>query len=186
VELTPFHDLQLLNAPGRVMTPRPATGALVDRALELIGDEPARVADVGTGSGAIALVLAVHAPCAQIWATDMSAAAVELTRLNAERLGVADRVNILEGDLLEPVPGDLDLVAANLPYLPDSIADPDLAGEPPDAVYAPGDGLDPYRRLLDQCETRLKEDGTVVVQFRRRVLEAGRSRLEELRHRLGA
>ncbi len=184
--LTTFHDLRLATAPGRVMTPRPATEPLVDRALELIGDEPLRVADVGTGSGAIAVALAAEAPRAEVWATDTSRDAVELARRNAERLGLADRVHILEGDLLEPIPGELDLVAANLPYLPDSLADPDLAGEPPEAVYAPGDGLGPYRRLLDECASRLAQSGHVVIQLRRRVLEAERSRLEELRRRLGA
>lgn len=181
---TTFCDLTFLTSPGRVMTPRPATEALVERALERIGDRALRIADVGTGAGVIAVALAVHAPHADVWATDVSAEAVELACVNAERLGVAGRVHCLEGDLLEPIPGKLDLVAANLPYLPDWLADPDLAGEPPEAVYAPGDGLDPYRRLLDQCEARLAEGGAVVIQFRRRVLEAERSRLHDLRERL--
>jgi methylase of polypeptide subunit release factors len=118
---------------------------------------------------------------------DTSAAAIWLARLNAARLGVAGRVHILHGDLLEPVPGELDLVLANLPYLPEAEAvDPDLAGEPPEAVVAPGDGLGPYRRLLAQCETRLAPGGIVVIQFRRRVLEADRDGLDLLRERLAA
>ena len=187
MESVRFHGLALATAPGTVMTPRPATEALVDRALELVGDAPARVADVGTGSGAIAVALALRTPRAEIWATDTSAAAVWLARVNAGRLGVADRVRIVHGDLLEPVPGDLDLVLANLPYLPESEAgDPDVRGEPPEAVLAPGDGLAPYRRLLAQCERRLAERGVVVVQLRRRVLEAGRAELHLLRERLAA
>lgn len=183
---TTFCDLPFLTAPGRVMTPRPATEALVERALERIGEQAARVADVGTGAGVIAVALAVHAPHADVWATDVSTEAIELACLNAERLGVGDRVHCVEGDLLEPLPGTFDLVAANLPYLPDSLADPEVAGEPPEAVYASGNGLDPYRRLLAQCETRLAEDGSVVIQFRRRVLEAERERIPELRQALGA
>jgi release factor glutamine methyltransferase len=181
---TTFCDLPFLTSPGRVMTPRPATEALVERAVERIGDRALRVADVGTGAGVIAVALAVHAPRADVWASDMSAEAVELACVNAERFGVADRVHCVEGDLLDPIPDGLDLVVANLPYLPDWLADPELAGEPPEAVYAAGDGLEPYRRLLDQCEKRLAEDGAVVVQFRRRVLEAEWSRLHDLRERL--
>lgn len=176
-----FRGFSFLTAPGRVMTPRPATEALVDRALELVGERPLRVADVGTGSGAIAVALALGAPRAHIWATDTSEAAVWLARVNAARLGVGQRVHILRGDLLEPVPGQLDLVLANLPYLPESEADdPDIQGEPREAVIAPGDGLEPYRRLLAQCETRLAEEGVVVIQFRRRVVELRR---RELRRR---
>ena len=175
---TRFHGLEVITAPGRVMTPRPSSEALVDRALELVDGRPARIADVGTGSGAIAVALAARAPRAEIWATDSSAEAVWLARLNAAHLGVGDRVRILRGDLLEPVSAPLDVVLANLPYLPESEAgDPDIAGEPPEAVLASGDGLGPYRRLLDQCETRLAEGGVLVIQFRRRILEA---RLEEL------
>lgn len=182
-----FDGLTFAVAPGRVMTPRRATEALVERAAEIAGDRSLRVADVGTGSGAVAVALATRAPRAQIWATDTSAAAVWLARVNAARLGVADRVHILHGDLLDPVPGELDLVLANLPYLPEAdAADPELAGEPPDAVVAPGDGLGPYRALLGQCETRLAVGGTVVIQLRRRVLEAGRDELGLLRERLAA
>ncbi|MEX2646977.1 MAG: methyltransferase [Gaiellaceae bacterium] len=182
-----FGGLTLATAPGRVMTPRPATEALVERAVELAGDAPLRVVDVGTGSGAIAVALAARAARAEIWATDTSAAAVWLARLNAARLSVAGRVHILHGDLLEPVPGELDLVLANLPYLPEAEAgDPDLARARPDAVVAPGDGLGPYRRLLTQCDTRLAPGGIVVIQFRRRVLEADRNGLGLLRDRLAA
>ncbi|HEV8249336.1 MAG TPA: HemK family protein methyltransferase [Gaiellaceae bacterium] len=184
---TRFHGLDLITSPGRVMTPRPATEALVDRALELVDGRPARVADVGTGSGAIAVALAARAPRAEIWATDTSAEAVWVARLNAARLGVDDRVHLLVGDLLEPVAGPLDLVLANLPYLPESEAeDPDIAGEPPSAVLAPGDGLGPYRRLLEQCESRLADDGVLVIQFRRRILEAGLGELTAFEQLLAA
>jgi release factor glutamine methyltransferase len=174
-----FHGVSLLTAPGRVMTPRPATEALVDRVLELIGDAPARVADVGTGSGAIAVTLALLAPRARIWATDTSAAAVELASANVERLGLASRVVVREGDLLEPCPGRLDVVAANLPYLParEAAAHPELDGEPLAAVYATGDGLGPLRRLFGQACEQLRDDGTLVYQYRGGVYEARRDEL---------
>jgi release factor glutamine methyltransferase len=174
-----FHGVRLLTAPGRVMTPRPATEALVDRALELVGDRPARIADVGTGSGAIAVALALLAPQLEVWATDRSVAAVQLATANVERLGLDERVFIVEGDLLEPVPGELDLVVANLPYLPvrEAAAHPELAAEPLAAVYAPGDGLGPLSRLFEQAHSRLGEGGVVVYQYRGEVFEARREEL---------
>jgi release factor glutamine methyltransferase len=133
------------------------------------------VADVGTGSGAIAVSLADAAPRAEIWASDVSAAAVLLARANAHRFGVADRVHAVHGDLLDPLPGELDLIVANLPYLPRGDARPELAGEPEQAVYAGGDGLGLYRRLFAEAQGKLRPDGAVLIQFHRRVLVAERS-----------
>lgn len=170
------------------MTPRAATERLVAAALELIGDRPARVVDVGTGSGAIAVSLALAAPRAEIWATDVSPAAVLLARANAHRLGVSDRVDVVRGDLLAPVPGEFDLIVANLPYLPrdDRHRYPDLGAEPEDAVFAAGDGLGLYRRLLCSAEERLRPSGALVIQLHRRVAVAGRGELAALLKRLGA
>jgi release factor glutamine methyltransferase len=178
-----FYGLPLLTAPGRVMTPRPATEQLVAAAAERVADRPARIADVGTGSGAIAVSLALAAPLAEIWATDLSTAAVVLARANARRLGVGDRVHVVKGDLLERVPGELDLILANLPYLPsgDRARYPELAGEPDEAVFTAGDGLEPYRRLLDSARERLTTNGVVVIQLRRRLLVAERDELAALR-----
>ena len=164
------------------MTPRPASEPLVDAALGVLAGRPAVVADVGTGSGALALAIAAAAPSAQVWATDRSPAAVVLARENVRRHGLDGRVTVREGDLLEPVPGSVDLVVANLPYLPaaERGLDADVAREPTDAVFGTGDGLDPYRRLLDACRLRLAPDGAVVIQFRRRVLGAGRRELDLL------
>jgi release factor glutamine methyltransferase len=182
---TTFCDLQLETAPGRVFTPRPATEKLVEAALERIDGVPMRIADVGTGSGAIAVALATHKPNVEIWATDTNAAAVELARENAERLGVAERVHVLQGDLLEPLPAPVDLIVANLPYLPVSQHDARYDGEPDDAIYAPGDGLDIYRRLLDACrEGKLKTGGTVVLQYDGEPYEADCWQLEDLRAQL--
>jgi release factor glutamine methyltransferase len=182
VTVTPFSGIHLLCVPGEVMVPRPATEALVDQALARLGDRAARVADVGTGSGAIAVALALRAPRARIWATDTSAAAVQLARANVSRHGLGDRVDVLHADLLDGVPGALDLVVANLPYLPDSLRPlrPELAGEPPEAVFAPGDGLGHYRGLLAACRHALRPDGAVAIQYHRRVIVAEADELEEL------
>jgi release factor glutamine methyltransferase len=171
-----FSGVRLLTAPGRVMTPRQATEHLVVRALARLGSAPAKVADVGSGSGAIAIAIALRAPNVEVWATDRSEAAVELTRANVARYGLGQRVRVVRGDLLESVPGRLDLVVANLPYLPEKVRlegkYADLRTEPADAVFAPGDGLGPYRRLLEASVRRLKQEGALLIQFRGRVLEA--------------
>jgi release factor glutamine methyltransferase len=95
---------------------------------------------------------------------------------------VSDRVFVREGDLLDPVPGIVDVVVANLPYLPASERDPhpDLCGEPAAAVFAPGDGLACYRRLLQTAASRLSEHGLLALQLRGRIYSAERRRLHEL------
>src|SRR5262245_16606907 len=183
---TTFYDLPLETAPGRVFTPRPATEALVAAALERIDGVPMRIADVGTGSGAVAVALAVNRPQIEVWATDTNPEAVELARANAQHHGVSDRVHVMQGDILDPLPVPVDLVVANLPYLPESRHDSRYDDEPDDAVYAPGDGLDPYRRLLNACrEGKLvSPGGTVLIQFHRRPLAADCWQLEDLRAEL--
>jgi release factor glutamine methyltransferase len=183
---TSFYDLSFLTSPGKVFTPRPATEQLVDAALERIDGRPVRVADVGTGSGAVAVALAVNRPGIEVWATDTSEASVELARANAKRHGVDGRVHVVHGDTLDPVPFPVDLVVANLPYLPERAHDERYDDEPQDAVYAPGDGLGPYRRLLDACrEGRLvTPGGTIMLQFRRRPFAADCWQLEDLRAEL--
>jgi release factor glutamine methyltransferase len=169
------------------MTPRPASERLVAAAAERIHGQAARVADVGTGSGAVALTLARLTPNAEIWASDTSAAAVVLARANARRLGVCDRVHVRKGDLLEPLPGAFDVIVANLPYLPDADRPryADLADEPSEALFAPGDGLGLYRRLLRDAERRLRPGGAVVIQLHRRVLVAEHGEIAGLRATLG-
>ena len=182
-----FCELPLLTAPGMVMTPRRATELLVTEAAEYLGDRGARVADVGTGSGAIAVSLARLAPRAEIWASDVSAAAFLLARANARRSGVGDRVHVVRGELLEPLPGELDLILANLPYLPaaDRSRYGDLATEPDEALFAPGDGLGLYRRLLRSAEQRLRDGGVVMLQLHRQVFAVERADLAAFAAGLG-
>lgn len=177
-----FHGLTFLTDAGRVFTPRPATERLVDAALERVGRAPMRVADVGTGSGAIAITLALRAPQIDVWASDSCSTALALASRNAERLGA--RVHLVRGDLLDGLPRDLDLIVANLPYLA-----PDRRGyddEPAAAVFSTGDGLDHYRRLLAGAGDHLAPHGGVVIQVHGEVLEAERSELPWLRGRLEA
>jgi release factor glutamine methyltransferase len=177
---TRFHGLTFVTDPGRVFSPRPATEKLVDAALQRIGDAPARVADIGTGSGAVAITLALRKPTIEVWASDTCGNALTLASLNADRLGA--QVHIVHGDLLDGIPRDLDLIVANLPYLA-----PETDGfddEPAGAVFSTGDGLDHYRRLLAGAADHLGPDGGVLLQFDGEVLEAERSELPWLRGRL--
>jgi release factor glutamine methyltransferase len=183
-----FHGHAFATDPGRVMTPRPASEALVDAALAHVGGARARVVDVGTGSGAVAVAIALHAPRAEVWATDVDLHAVALARRNALRHGV--RVRVRQGNLLDAVAGRFDVVAANLPYLPDCLRNhPEYAvyaDEPPHAIYAPADGLALYRQLLQTVDDRLTETGALLIQLHRRVLETDRKRLADLRELLAA
>ncbi|HET7043603.1 MAG TPA: methyltransferase [Gaiellaceae bacterium] len=182
-----FHGLLLETAPRLVFTPRPATERLVDAALVRLGPlaGAARVADVGTGTGAIAVSLAVRLPELEVWATETQAPALALARRNVEAHGLGGRVHVLAADLLEGVPTGLELVVANLPYLPPeaAIRFPD---EPREAVVSDGDGLAHYRRLLAFAGDRLAPGGGVLLQFHGEVLEAERSELHWLETRLEA
>jgi ribosomal protein L3 glutamine methyltransferase len=122
-------------------------------------------------------------PQAEVWATDISGDAVALARANVRRHRLGGRIRVRQGDLLAPVPGRFDVIAANLPYVPASAAAdrPELASEPFDAVFAAGDGLEPYRRLVDAAASRLTRDGVLLLQLDRRVVSAEREELTALR-----
>jgi release factor glutamine methyltransferase len=150
MQFTEFDGLTFLTAPRRVMTPWPASRQLVAVASSHLGGRAAAVADVGTGSGALAIAIATRCPNVEVWATDTSRSACALGEANVRRHGLEDRVFVRQGDLLTPIPGRLDLVVANLPYLAGdtAAAHPELADQPFAAVFGAGDGLGPYRRLL--------------------------------------
>jgi release factor glutamine methyltransferase len=177
---TRFHGLTFVTDPGRVFSPRPTSEQLVDAALERIGLESSRVADVGTGSGAVAITLALRAPQIEVWASDTCGRALDLASRNADRLGA--RVHLVHGDLLDGLPRDLDLIVANLPYL--APGTPGYEDEPPAAVYSSGDGLDHYRRLIAGAGDHLSPDGAMLIQFHGDALEAERNELPWLIGRL--
>lgn len=179
-----FDGVPIGVAPGAVMTPVLDTVALVDVAVELIGSRSVRVADVGTGTGAVAVAVALRTPNARIWATDDSEAAVSLARANVIRHNLQERVEVLLGNLVEPVPDQLDIVLANLPYHaearsrgPDETANRD---QPVHAIYAPGDGLQLNRKLIQACRTQLVAHGSLAIQLYGSVLSARREELDQL------
>jgi release factor glutamine methyltransferase len=160
----------------RVLIPRPETELLVARAVGwLLGraagtsfaGDPPRVADIGTGSGAVAIGILRSFPSAQLLAMDTSSDALEVARINAQRHGVS--LDLRQGSLLEPVPDQVDLVVANLPYLSrdeyESLLDTSIAFEPRGALTDEADGLRLFDQLLAQVPAKLAPGGAVLLEI---------------------
>lgn len=185
----------------RALIPRPETELLVEAALADLrarsGNhrQTASVADVGTGSGAIALSLARLEPRATlIYALDISTAALDLARENARRLGVAERVTFLRSDLLDALPQPVDMLLANLPYVArhdqEELAADVRRYEPELALYGDEDGLALLRRFFAQAPKYVNLNATIGVEFgynQRNTVEAlARSAFPNGRIRVGA
>lgn len=165
-----------------VLIPRPETEQVVEAALErLPGDAPARVVDVGTGSGCIAITLALGRPQATVLATDISAPALAVARENAQTLQA--RVQFVEGDLLAGLVAPFDLIVSNPPYIADrelGTLQPEVRGHEPRVALAAGPlGTEIYARLIPQAAAALRAGGWLV-------LELGYSSAEAVRAMLGA
>jgi release factor glutamine methyltransferase len=161
------HELQVGPA---VLIPRPETEELVSIALQR-APQDARAIDLGTGSGAIALALAVERPDLRVFATDVSRNALSIAAANAERLGVADRVEFAAGDWWDAVPAErtFHLVVSNPPYIdpkaPQGLADDVKAHEPPLALFsAAGDAVSCYRAITADLAARLEPGGWFVAE----------------------
>jgi release factor glutamine methyltransferase len=155
----------------RVLVPRPETELLVEATLRVLPtDKPARVLDVCTGSGCIAVTLAAERASASVWATDASHDACEVARLNAEALGAGGRVTVLEGDLFAPVPAGarFDVVVSNPPYVKSGEIDglsPEVRKEPRLALDGGADGLAVLRRLAQEAREWLKPGGLLALEM---------------------
>lgn len=149
----------------RVLIPRPESELLVEKTAALAQNHPlASIAEIGTGSGAIAISLALELPQAKIYATDISAPALEVAWLNCRKHGVIDRVFLLHGDMLDPVPEPVDLIIANLPYVRRS----ELTGvrfEPQLALDGGGDGIEKIRQLCRQAGSKLRPGGFLLLEI---------------------
>jgi release factor glutamine methyltransferase len=150
-----------------VLVPNPDTEVLVQRAVAIARSAPEalRVADVGTGSGCIAIALAHYAPSVEVWAVDISPAALEVAARNVKRHGLETRVHLACGDLIAPLHGEFDLVCANLPYLaPGDIRPPEVLAQPASALIGGEDGSELVVRLLEAAPSRLKAGGRVLAE----------------------
>jgi release factor glutamine methyltransferase len=169
-----FYSLEFEVSPA-VLVPRPETEAIVSAALQIIGHRlGTRLLDIGTGSGAIALAIAVNASAVRVVATDDSRAALEIAQRNAVRLGVAARVQFRLADCFEagddsgPL-GRFDLIVANPPYVKDGEIgqlEPEISRYEPRGALAGGDdGLDFYRRIAPGLPFHLERSGTVIFEI---------------------
>jgi release factor glutamine methyltransferase len=187
-----FYSLAFHVEPG-VLIPRPETEFVVVEALDRLRERgpdasPATIADVGTGSGAIAVALAKHAPACRILALDISPQALEVARRNATDHGVADCVELLPGDLLNGLPPDqrLDLVVSNPPYvseaewqkLPRTVKD----FEPREALVGGPTGIETIARLVPQAAERLMPGGWLILEISPMLEPAARQCIEASGH----
>lgn len=165
-----FFGLAFVVSPA-VLIPRPETELLVEHALRLARrlEKPPQIADVGAGSGALAVALAVHLPQATVYALDASTEALALVAENARRHGVGERVHCLPGDLLSPLPGPVDLIVANLPYVAtaewEGLAPEIRLYEPRTALDGGPDGLALIRRLLATAAPYLRPGGWLLLEI---------------------
>lgn len=154
-----------------VLIPRPESEFIVEEALDVLRDldvAAPRLADIGTGSGCLAISLAHEVPAARVVATELSAAALAVARDNAERLGVAARVQFVETSFLDGVDGPFDLIAANPPYVKEGDRrglSRDVLHEPAVALFGGADGLHGVAAVLDGAIRTLAGGGWLVMEF---------------------
>jgi release factor glutamine methyltransferase len=165
---TEFYGLTL-RVTSAVLIPRPETEHLVEAVLARVGRGAAvRICDVGTGSGAIAVALAHALPLARVMAVDLSAAALDVARENAERHGVAERVRLVESDLLHAVRGErFDVVVSNPPYVAEGeVLEAQVREyEPREALFAGPTGMEIYPRLIPEAWEVLAPGGWLLMEI---------------------
>ena len=156
-----FYGLKLF-IDERVLTPRMETEKMVELAIQK--SPPAgRIADVGTGSGAVAIALKKHRPDLEVFGSDVSRAALDVVKRNASTHQVS--ITLSAGNLLEPLDSKFDVILCNLPYLrEDAELMPEVKYEPRVALLGGKDGLDLYRKLAEQLSTKLKKDGLLLTE----------------------
>ena len=167
-----FYGLDFQVTPA-VLIPRPETEHLVEAVLKLLpADQPQAIADIGTGSGAIAIALAAHIPLAKITALDISLEALAVAEMNARRHNVASRIKFVQSDLFEALSGEpatFDAVVSNPPYVAEAdrctLAPEVRDYEPAAALFAGKTGLDVYRRLIPQARIALKAGGLLALEI---------------------
>jgi release factor glutamine methyltransferase len=165
-----FHNIELYVAPG-VLIPRPETELLVEIGLQeiMLLNAPARILDLGTGSGAIALAIASDAPQAVVTATDQSIEALEIAKTNAKQLKITDRVQFFQGSWYEALETDasFDVILSNPPYIASQdshLNQGDLRFEPLSALTDHGTGLSCLESIISGAQQYLKPNGLIAVE----------------------
>lgn len=162
-----FWSIDLAVGPGTLI-PRPDSEALIEAAIEHFGDRaPATILDLGTGPGTLLLAALDHWPEARGLGVDQSEAALGYARVNAERLGMADRAEFRLGDWTAGVDGRFDLILCNPPYIGtrEAIGEDVRRFEPPSALFAGADGLDDYRRIIPDLRRVIAPGGAAVLEI---------------------
>jgi len=160
-----FYGLDFYVDPS-VLIPRPESELLVEKTLALAQTHPAAsIAEIGTGSGAIAISLALNLPQARIYATDISEAALKVALSNCQQHGVEDRIHLLQGDMLEPLPEAVDIMVANLPYVSQAELSRLTDFEPELALNGGADGLAQIEKLCQQVSSRLRPRGWLLLEI---------------------
>jgi release factor glutamine methyltransferase len=151
----------------QVLIPRPETELLVEKSITLARQSKIKnIADIGTGCGAIAVSLGVNLPEIKIYATDISAAALNIAKQNSIRHNVEEKINFLQGRLLAPLPFRMDLIIANLPYVKTSDIPEEgpLSYEPRVALNGGEDGLDYFKLTIKQAGKKLNRVGCLLLE----------------------
>jgi len=161
-----FYGFDFYVAPD-VLVPRPESELLVEKALNLAHHRNiSTIAEIGTGCGAIAISLALNLPETKIYATDISAPALKVALFNCQKHGVANRICLLQGDMLDPLPEPVDLIVANLPYVKEAELLPALASfEPMLALNGGSEGLEKIRQLCQQAGSKLRPQGCLLLEI---------------------
>jgi len=164
-----FYGLDLY-VDRRVLIPRPETETLVEVAMTIVRqNQVSPLAEVGVGCGAVAIALTVNLPGVEIYAVDASSDALAVAQANCERHAALDRVHLLRGDLLDPLPEPVGLIVANLPYVSDeelkNLPRDIIEYEPLSAIVGGQDGLQHIRRLLAQARPNLKPPGIICLEI---------------------
>jgi release factor glutamine methyltransferase len=171
-----FYGLEFM-VNSSVLIPRPETEHLVEKTIELASKiSRPTIADIGTGSGAIAVSLAAGLPQAKIYAVDISDAALDTARFNARRHAVEARITFLYGDLTAPLPEPVDILITNLPYV--KSADCATSPEPHLALDGGAEGLDVIERLCDGLKSKLKPGASVLLEIGIGQAQAVKKRLQ--------
>lgn len=167
-----FYGMNFL-VDSRVMIPRPETELMVELILNYVRQWPdtstaLSIADIGTGAGTLALAIAKHLAYVKIYATDIAPESIEVAKMNAHLLKMEQSVTFLTGDLLTVLPHPVHIIVANLPYIPDAMFDtlqPEICRFEPKRCFVAGDdGLDLYRRMLEQTPEFLIKGGKILME----------------------